>query len=257
MSMQTRDRAKRFLSRSVAGALERMPPAQRSQVVSVLPRRVLPSVIRGGRTQDRRYWDARFAQGDPWGIDHRPEERLKYERTLALCGKGPFDRALEIGCAMGAFTEVLAPRCESLLAVDISDVAVRRARERVAASPRVRCEAKALPAEYPPGRFDLVVASDVLLYWRIVDVQTVLRAIEDSLRPGGVFVAVNYVPPIGAILDGTAVHECLRQATRLSVELSEVREFAPNRPWELGRFVKPQQEAHARGPIPSPNVLSA
>lgn len=41
-----------------------------------------PSVIRAGATQDLSYWERRFAEGDPWGIDESPEERLVLNRFV-------------------------------------------------------------------------------------------------------------------------------------------------------------------------------
>ena len=47
-----------------------------------------------------------FDEGDPFGFDVHPEEQLKFDRTLEVCGDGPLGRVLELGCAVGTFTEV-------------------------------------------------------------------------------------------------------------------------------------------------------
>ena len=139
---------------------------------------------------DVEYFEALYGGSvDPFGFDRNPDEVLKFDRTLELCGAGPFKRALEIGCSEGALTWLLAPRCANLLAVDIADVAVERARQRLSGLAHVQCETQGLPAEFPDGPFDLIVASDVLYYWPIDDVVSTLPRIEDALTPGGAFLA--------------------------------------------------------------------
>ena len=69
---------------------------------------------------------------DPWGFETSTYERSKYERTLGVLGNRRFRRALEVGASIGVFTEMLAPRCDELLAVDASERAVAAARERLA-----------------------------------------------------------------------------------------------------------------------------
>src|SRR5581483_9872934 len=96
---------------------------------------------RAGLARDAAFFESLYGEAeDPWRYRDRESEQEKYRRTLAACGEGPFEAALELACGTGLFTEMLAPRCKSLLAVDISAIAVGRARERVAGFPQVRCE---------------------------------------------------------------------------------------------------------------------
>src|SRR5438094_1065214 len=96
-----------------------------------------------------------------------------------------FGTALELACSVGVFTEMLAPRCDELLAVDISASAVALARERLAGRPNVRVERATLPGEFPEGSFDLVVCADVSGYMNRAEWAAVVRRIETALRPGG------------------------------------------------------------------------
>ena len=66
------------------------------------------------------FFDHFFDEGDPFGFDRNPEEQLKYARTLEVCGDGTFGRVLELGCAVGTFTELLARRARDVLALDVS-----------------------------------------------------------------------------------------------------------------------------------------
>ena len=59
------------------------------------------------RSKERDYWDRVFARPDPWNYGGAYERR-KYRHTLELMPDEPVGRALEIGCAEGMFTELLA-----------------------------------------------------------------------------------------------------------------------------------------------------
>jgi len=69
----------------------------------------------------------------PWDYAS-PREQARFHHAAELLdvvrGNTCFRKALEVGCAEGAFTEFLAPRCESLLAVDVSAAALERALTR-------------------------------------------------------------------------------------------------------------------------------
>ena len=83
------------------------------------------------------------------------DERLraaKYAATVEALGDRRFGRALEVGCSIGVLTELLAARCDALLAVDVSVRAVERARARLTGAPHVRVERRTLPEELPAGR---------------------------------------------------------------------------------------------------------
>ena len=114
---------------------------------------------------DREYFENLYAESlDPWGFETSEYERRKYERTLGVLAHRRFRRALEVGCSIGVFTEMLAPLCHELLAVDVSEKAIAVAEERLESIPQVRVELRRLPEETPEGPFDLIVASEVLYY---------------------------------------------------------------------------------------------
>jgi hypothetical protein len=60
---------------------------------------------------------------------------------------------------------MLAPRCDELPACDAVLDAVTSARARTAGLPGVRNEQQAVPGQWPPGSFDLVVLSELLYYF--------------------------------------------------------------------------------------------
>lgn len=114
--------------------------------------------------------DRQFASTvDPWDYGSEPEQE-RYRVALAMLDQARagrrFSDALEIGCAEGTFTELLARRCRRLKAVDISPVALARARARLGHCQAITFAHADVLHDAEPGAFDLVVAMDVLDYFK-------------------------------------------------------------------------------------------
>ena len=165
----------------------------------------------------REYFEGLYAEsGDPWNFETSEYERNKYGRTLDVLGERRFGRALEAGASIGVFTEMLADRCDELLAVDVSERAVAAARERLAGRRHVRVERRTLPEQMPEGPFDLIVASEVLYYFTREEMLATLRAFEREMTPGGALLAVHWRRETRTYpLQGDEVHELLMEHTRL------------------------------------------
>ena len=217
--------------------LYRLPPRLRRAVARTRVGRIASPEMSAHAWNDTDWWTTFYAEIDPWGFSTNSWEAEKYARTLQLCGSGPFDSALEIGCGEGVFTEAVAPRCNRLLAVDISSVAVERAQARLHASPHVVVDERMLPHAMPEGPFDLIVASDVLYYWAEEDLRATLPVFEQILAPGGRLISVHFAPPMGTLLTGTEVHDVLKSLTLPNTH-SEVMELSHGR-WRVDRFDKP------------------
>jgi predicted TPR repeat methyltransferase len=154
---------------------------------------------------------------DPWGFETSAYEHRKYERTLGILAQRRYQRALEAGCSIGVFTAMLAPLCDELLAVDVSERALAIAKERLADFAHVRVELRTLPEETPEGPFDLIVASEVLYYWPEDVMLAALRRFEEVLAPSGALLAVHWRKETKTYpLQGDEVHELLVEHTRLA-----------------------------------------
>ena len=105
-------------------------------------------------------------------------------------------------------TAKLAGRCEELLALDAAPAAVAACRARCEGLPNVTADVAVLPADWPAGTYDLIVASEVCYYWSHADFAAARRKILGSLEPGGHLVLVHwtvFVPDYPRT--GDAVHE--------------------------------------------------
>ena len=143
------------------------------------------------RDFERRY----RACADPWGYRSSPYERSKYAATLDACGPGPFEAALELGGSIGVFSTQLAPRCRSLTTVDFSPTAAREALAALGQHPHVRVVVGEIPQALPEGKFDLVVASEILDYLDAGAFTETLEQIRRGLIIGGRLVCVHWRKP--------------------------------------------------------------
>ena len=147
-------------------------------------------------TLDAGHFRERYAaSADPYRLAERWYEARKYALTAALLPRQHYGAAFEPGCSVGVLTAMLAPRCDSLLACDLVPGAVTAARARTAGLPGVRVERRAVPAQWPPHSFDLIVLSELLYYFGDADLARVLRLAAGALRPGGHLVAVHWRHP--------------------------------------------------------------
>jgi SAM-dependent methyltransferase len=138
----------------------------------------------GGATQAAE-WDARYRDGTMWS--GRPNGRLVAEVADLVPG-----RALDVGCGEGGDAIWLAARGWTVTAIDISEVALRRARE-AAEREGVAVEwvcADALQVPLAPRSFDLVSMQYPALPKAAGD--DAVRALLDAVRPGGVLLAVYH-----------------------------------------------------------------
>ena len=128
---------------------------------------------------------------DPFAYRTTPYEAARLEAMEKALGTAPLGTALEVGCAEGHFTEKLARRSGRVIALDISSVALERARKR---APAAFIEADLMTWE--PGLFapvDAIVLGDVRRWrYRREGNATGRRAAKDCWLPNG---NISFVHP--------------------------------------------------------------
>ncbi len=93
--------------------------------------------------------DVYNANDDPWEFETSDYEKKKYAATIAALPKPHYEKGLEIGCSIGVLTAMLSRRCRHLLATDISEAPLRKARQRLAASRASGFSRQLFPAIIP------------------------------------------------------------------------------------------------------------
>ncbi|MBS1805692.1 MAG: methyltransferase domain-containing protein [Acidobacteria bacterium] len=136
-----------------------------------------------------------YSERDPFGFE-RNLEQFRFERAihyvqLAAHG-GRFSKVLEVGCAEGMFTRMLAPYCESLDAVDLSPIAIDRARLLCKDSDKVNFREWDVRRDPLESTYDLIVATGVLEYiLRPSTLRDAKERITAALKPGAYLLLGN------------------------------------------------------------------
>lgn len=155
-----------------------------------------------------RYFDKLYAEdADPWQFETSAYEAAKYDATLAALPIERFASALEVGCSIGVLTERLASRCDELLALDVSEQALDHARQRCRDLPHIRFEKGQIPQDWPDGRFDLIMLSEVLYYLDRDDLGRLATRVCLSLVPGGTVLMVHWLGETDYPLSGDVAVE--------------------------------------------------
>ncbi|HMG40451.1 MAG TPA: class I SAM-dependent methyltransferase [Acidimicrobiales bacterium] len=132
-------------------------------------------------------WDARYDEHDGAMWSGRPNGRLVAEVADLTPG-----RALDVGCGEGGDAIWLARRGWTVTAIDVSDLAVGRAREaaELAGATIDWVCGDALRTPLPARSFDLVS----LQYPALPKAagEATVRALLDTVRPGGLLLAVYH-----------------------------------------------------------------
>lgn len=144
----------------------------------------------------RHKMDRVFSRGaDPYRYGQSPYELARLAAMRQALGRGPFRHALEVGCAEGAFTAMLAERAGRVTALDVSSIALARARARVQ-DPKVAWIEGDIRRWEPGGeRFDAAILGDVLYYLDKPLVREQFRAacskVADWIEPGGLLLLAH------------------------------------------------------------------
>ena len=140
-----------------------------------------------GATEQAADWDARYRERDGAMWSGRPNGRLVAEVAALRSG-----RTLDVGCGEGADAIWLAQRGWTVTAIDVSEVAICRAREashRAGASVDWIC-GDVLRTPFSARSFDLVSMQYPALP-KAAGEATVQRLL-DTVRPGGLLLAVYH-----------------------------------------------------------------
>lgn len=194
-----------------------------------------------------RVWDERYRESNRvWS--GRPNRVLVDEAATWAPG-----RALDLGSGEGGDALWLAELGWDVLGLDVSEVAVQRAREQAAMLPhghRVEWRVHDLEQWVPEGEFDLVSAH-FLQSWIELDAAGILRTASSALAPGGRLLVVNHAeyPPWS-----THAHDGPPLLTPDEIVASLA---LPSEGWQVERAEVREREAHGRAGVPGGTLRDA
>lgn len=153
---------------------------------------------------------ALYSLGDPAILADSTAETLRWLTAQGWLHGG--SDVLDFGCGIGRLAVAMAPRCRSILGLDVSAGMLAEARRRCAGWPGVRLATATGHglADWPDSVFDLVLAADSFPYVVQAGPAAVQRHIADMarvLRPGGHLVILNLSYGRDAAADAADVAE--------------------------------------------------
>jgi SAM-dependent methyltransferase len=147
--------------------------------------------------QIREFMESLWQRGDPWDIESSEYERIRCEHLLKMLDGRRYARALEIGCGAGYLTRLLTPLADQLVALDVSQTAIDRARTLGGDATGVDFRVANI-MDYKPrvdGLWDLIVFSDTMCYlgwlYPFFDVAWLAVSLFDATRDGGRLMLAN------------------------------------------------------------------
>lgn len=171
------------------------------------------------------YFERLYAiEADPWRFASSNYERAKYKATLDTLKDDRYEAVFEVGCSIGILTRMLAPNCESLLAVDVSRIALKRARRTCRGLGNVTIARMRIPAEWPAEQFDLILFSEVLYFLDPKDIRTTAQKTLSSLSANGKVLLVNWLGETDYPCGGDEAAELFMSAAGKNLRIGEQRQ---------------------------------
>lgn len=143
------------------------------------------------------FFDDLWKKGDPWDLETSEFERKKYSHQVAMLNSCRISRALEIGCGAGSFTRLLARISDEVVGVDISPIAIERARTKEAGPGKVQyCAANIMDWDLGANdSWDLIVMNETIYYlgwlYSFFDVAWLASKLFNATKKGGYLLMAN------------------------------------------------------------------
>ena len=157
----------------------------------MLNRALLAAVARRHREIPRSSWDEQYASG-AWDYLRSMGEAARYALIAGYCRYLSASAAvIDVGCGEGILQRLLVPSYSRYLGIDLSGVAIERARAGAGDAANT-VFTRADGGEYAPaGDFDLIIFNESLYYFpRPLEV---VRRYEGHLRDGGAIIVSNVI----------------------------------------------------------------
>ncbi len=120
----------------------------------------------------------------PWNVN------IHYDGKLDTMVPAGVVSVLDVGCGDGFLAARLSRRVPNVVAVDIDQPVLDRARARFPDTPVTWCRGDVLTDVVTPGTFDAVVSNATLHH--LPDIRTGLRRLSSLARPGGIVAIVTF-----------------------------------------------------------------
>lgn len=134
---------------------------------------------------------------DPWGLCWRAIEQYRHDVIVSLLKKRVvlqgclIDRALEIGCSTGCLTKRIDTHVRYILGLDISELAIQRARAKYPDIDFVSGDLRTV--RLAPNSFDVVLCLEVLYYLEDQDRPKFLQRAKGLMKNDGLLIISSMI----------------------------------------------------------------
>jgi SAM-dependent methyltransferase len=138
------------------------------------------------------FWDQEFSSGK-WRFADDTSGDVVYRQLEKYVGRGS---VLDLGCGQGSTAVELASPYKRYVGVDISEVALKRAREKTATAgltSRASFACSDFLGYDPDQRFDVILFRESMYHVPIGQVKTILNRYSQFLTDNGVFIVRLYL----------------------------------------------------------------
>jgi SAM-dependent methyltransferase len=143
------------------------------------------------------FFDDLWQRGDPWDLETSSFEQRRCARLIEILSARRYAKALEIGCAAGVFTRLLAGVTDQLVALDVAPHAIERARTTWTGPESAEFRVANI-MDYDArreGPWDLIVMSDMIYFlgwlYSFFDISWLVMELFAATRAGGNLLLAN------------------------------------------------------------------
>lgn len=140
----------------------------------------------------RNYFELKYLRGNPYSVEMSPQDIEKFNLAFDHINERRYDSILEIGCGDGYFLQIYFPLSETrILATDISKLALKMAKERLGDQRNIEFRQFDLLVDDLDERFDLVICSEVLCYFTLEQLVSIIPKILRCLKENGILLSIH------------------------------------------------------------------
>lgn len=164
-------------------------------------------------------FDAPHCDADPWGYESHWYEARRRQLIAAMLPSQQLGDILELGCSTGLITELLAPRSQHVLALELSYPAVERAQQRLQPFPHVRIQHADVRTDWPAQRFDGFLLCDLGYYLEQPHLEGLAQRIRDSAKAHSFVLAAHWRHAFAQVVTATdQVHKTMAAGTGMLLQ---------------------------------------
>ncbi len=154
-------------------------------VHEIINRTPLKKLLTSNRFFVRAYFNFLYQWNDPYHV-LLEEEIRKYQKAFRLVEGFKAEKALEIGCGEGRWSHYIADFSEKVVAFDISDTAIKRAKKNNRDNSKIVYRRADLVTEkFFKEVYDFIFCAETLYYLELLQLNDVVPKIINLLSPNG------------------------------------------------------------------------